>query len=103
VSAPERQVCTLLLLDDADDVAVAVRDLGPGPHRVCDGRVVTLPAAVPLGHKAAVRPLPAGADVVRARMVIGATTQAVAAGEHVHTHNLASKYLPTFSHRGGEA
>lgn len=103
MSAGERRTYALLLLDDADDVAVAVRDLPPGPQRVSDGRVLTLREPVALGHKAAVRPLPAGAAVLRARMSIGATTRDVAAGEHVHTHNLASTYLPTFSHRGGEA
>ena len=63
MSAGERRTYALLLLDDADDVAVAVRDLPPGPQRVSDGRVLTLREPVALGHKAAVRPLPAGAAV----------------------------------------
>ena len=61
-----------LLLHPDDDVAVAVADL-PG---------------VPRGHKVAVRDLPVGAVVRKYGQVIGAATAPIAAGEHVHTHNL---------------
>jgi altronate dehydratase small subunit len=43
-----------------------------------------------------------GERVARAGMSIGSATTAVLAGEWVHTHNLASDYLATFAHRGGE-
>jgi altronate hydrolase len=61
-----------LLLRPEDDVAVAVREL-PG---------------VPRGHKVAVRALAAGAKVRKYGQVIGVATAPIAAGEHVHTHNL---------------
>src|SRR5256885_4726473 len=61
-----------LLLDPGDDVAVALRDL-PG---------------VPRGHKVAVRDLAEGAVVRKYGQIIGVTTAPVAAGSHVHTHNL---------------
>jgi altronate hydrolase len=61
-----------LLLHPDDDVAVALRELG----------------AVPRGHKVAVRDLAAGAPVRKYGQVIGAATVPIAAGEHVHTHNL---------------
>jgi altronate hydrolase len=61
-----------LLLHPDDDVAVAVAEL-PG---------------VPRGHKVAVRALPAGTAVRKYGQVIGVTTAPIAAGEHVHTHNL---------------
>jgi hypothetical protein len=35
-------------------------------------------------------------------MPIGSTTSAVRAGEWMHTHNLASDYIATYAHRGGE-
>jgi altronate hydrolase len=61
-----------LLLHPDDDVAVALRDL-PG---------------VPRGHKMAVRDLAEGAVVRKYGQVIGVATAPVAAGSHVHTHNL---------------
>ena len=66
-----------LLLHPDDDVAVAVAPL-PG---------------VPRGHKLAVRDLPAGTAVRKYGQVIGMTTAPIAAGEHVHTHNLAMAEL----------
>jgi altronate hydrolase len=61
-----------LLLHPGDDVAVALRDL-PG---------------VPRGHKTAVRDLAPGAPIRKYGQVIGLATAPIAAGEHVHTHNL---------------
>ncbi len=91
----------LLVLDPVDDVAVAVRDLEPGRHRVSDGTDLAVTERVLLGHKVARRTLAAGARVRRCGVPIGSTTDAVEAGAWVHTHNLASDYLPTFARRGG--
>ena len=93
----------LLVLAVGDDVAVAVRDLTPGPHRTSDGRTLELAGPVALGHKVAVRDVAPGEHVVRFGMSIGSATTAVVAGAWVHTHNLQSDYIATFAHRGGEA
>jgi len=61
-----------LLLHPDDDVAVALREL-PG---------------VPRGHKAAVRAIAAGAPIRKYGQIIGVATAPIAAGDHVHTHNL---------------
>jgi hypothetical protein len=39
--------------------------------------------------------------VLRYGAVIGHVTRDVAKGEHLHTHNLASDYLPTYTHDAG--
>ncbi len=60
--------------------------------------------AIPRGHKVAVVDLPAGAPVVKYGFVIGITTAAVKAGEHVHTHNVrvpVDAELKTGSAHGG--
>ena len=57
------------------------------------------------GHKYARRPIAAGEAVVKYGMPIGHATRAIAAGEHVHVHNLATnlgdvleyRYEPDFS------
>jgi altronate dehydratase small subunit len=73
---------------------VALRDLAAGEAvRVRAGEAVetvTLRDAIPLGHKLARRDLVAGATVRKYGAPIGATTAAVAAGVHVHVHNMAS-------------
>lgn len=61
-----------LLLQPGDDVAVALRDL-PG---------------VPRGHKMAVHDLASGAPIRKYGQLIGVATAPIAAGSHVHTHNL---------------
>lgn len=91
----------LLLLAEGDDVLIAVRDLEPGAHRASTGSTVVVGEAVALGHKVAVRDIAAGERITRCRMPIGSATAPIATGAWVHTHNLASDYLPTFAHRGG--
>jgi altronate dehydratase small subunit len=93
---------TLILLAGGDDVLVAARDLAAGVHRTSAGGTAVVREPIPLGHKVAARDLAKGEHVVRAGMSIGSTTAAVQAGEWVHTHNLASDYIATYAHRGGE-
>jgi hypothetical protein len=93
---------TLLLLADADNVLIAACDLQPGAHRTSSGLDVVVTAPVPLGHKVAARAIPAAETVVRCGVPIGSATEDIEAGAWVHTHNLASNYLTTFAHRGGQ-
>jgi altronate dehydratase small subunit len=103
-AAPERIMdrATLILLADGDNVLVAARDLDAGTHRTSTGDTAVVQESVRLGHKVAARDIGKGERVVRAGMPIGSATSAVLAGEWVHTHNLASDYIVTFAHRGGE-
>lgn len=79
----------LLVLRDADDVAVATRDLAAGEEvRLPDGGVVVVRDVVPRGHKVAVRGVEVGAPVHKYGQVIGVAMAAIEPGEHVHTHNL---------------
>jgi altronate dehydratase small subunit len=103
-SCPEPdQAPTLLLLAVGDDVLIATSDLGPGRHRASNMQSIELVEHVPLGHKVAARRLTVGEQVVRYGVPIGSMTADVAAGGWVHTHNLASDYIVTYSHRGGVA
>jgi len=71
-------------LHATDNVIIAVQDLAAGT--VVEG--VTLVDPVPRGHKIAVRPIAAAAAVLRYGQTIGAASCAIAAGSHVHGHNL---------------
>jgi len=50
---------------------------------------------LPMGHKIALRALPEGSPVRKYGEVIGRLTEPVAAGDHVHIHNLASQRAVT--------
>ncbi|MCG2591221.1 altronate dehydratase family protein [Ramlibacter sp. XY19] len=67
-----------------DDVLIARSQLVGGSS--VEG--IAVRGLIPAGHKVAVRDLPAGAPVRRYNQIIGFTSKPVAAGEHVHTHNL---------------
>jgi altronate hydrolase len=74
-----------------DNVVIARRQLVSGTRLAGEGggEGVTVSGLVPPGHKVATRAIAAGEAVRRYGQVIGAATQAIAAGQHVHTHNLA--------------
>ncbi len=78
-----------------DDVAIAVRDTGPGPASAAyldsaDRFEIVARDAIPLGHKIALRDLAGHAEVLEYGTAIGRTRMPVAAGQLVHTHNLRS-------------
>jgi altronate hydrolase len=77
-----------ITLKDGDDVAVTTRELLAGTRVLICGQVLALPGDVPRGHKIAVRDLAAGAAVHKYGQSIGCASAAIAAGDHVHTHNL---------------
>jgi arabinonate dehydratase len=71
----------------ADNVVIARRQLLGGTPIHDEG--LTVAGLVPPGHKVATCDIAAGAAVRRYNQIIGTATQAIAAGQHVHTHNLA--------------
>jgi altronate hydrolase len=48
---------------------------------------------VPSGHKVALEPIAAGGSIVKCAVPVGISRRAIAAGEHVHIHNVASRYI----------
>ena len=77
-----------LLLDPRDDVAVALRALEAGESLEVDGRTIALKADIPFGHKLAIRHIAAGETVRKFGWPIGRARSEIAAGEHVHVHNV---------------
>ena len=79
----------VLQLDPGDNVAVSLGDLGAGQTITPSGaEPVTAAVEITRGHKIAIRPIEAGAPVIKYGQAIGQALTAVAAGDHVHTHNL---------------
>ena len=77
-----------LALDDS--VAVACVPLSAGDIATCDGICVTARQAVDAGHKIAIRDIALGEPVFKYGLPIGHATQAIRAGDWVHSHNLAT-------------
>tara|TARA_R110000868_G_scaffold101630_1_gene279678 strand:- start:30352 stop:31857 length:1506 start_codon:yes stop_codon:yes gene_type:complete len=79
-----------------DDVAMAVSDLpagaAPGP-----GLPVLL-QAIPAGHKFALHAIRSGDDIRKYGAAIGHATHDIAAGEHVHSHNLITNLAGELSY-----
>jgi altronate hydrolase len=69
-----------------DDVVIARQQLVGGTRIESEG--ITVAGLVPPGHKIATRAIREGEPVRRYDQIIGSAKQAIAAGQHVHTHNL---------------
>lgn len=80
------QLPRLLTLSPQDNVAIALDDLAAGD--VVGQDSLTLVQSVARGHKVAIAPIAAGRNVLRYGQIIGQATADIAAGEHVHVHNL---------------
>jgi arabinonate dehydratase len=80
----------VLQLHPGDAVALARRELEPGTELHGAGRHVTVRDTVPHGHKVALSDIAAGEQVLKYGQPIGNATQSIAAGEHIHEHNLRS-------------
>src|SRR5262252_8061009 len=77
-----------IVLKPEDDVAVAKAPLGAGAVFEDGGGQIEAKQDIKPGHKIARRAIRRGDPVRRYGQVIGFATQDIAAGEHVHTHNL---------------
>ena len=81
------QTALTIRLHPNDDVVIARTQL-VGGTQLLDEKV-TISGLVPPGHKVATRAIPKGSPVKRYDQIIGFASRNIAAGEHVHLHNLA--------------
>jgi hypothetical protein len=84
-----------LMLAPGDHVVVALRPLRAGEVITVDAMTLVVERDTAIGHKIAARAIAAGQRILKYRCPIGRATRDIAAGDHVHTHNLASEILPT--------
>ncbi len=83
-------------MSELDNVATALVELTPGMAvraMVSDAESVEVAvrASIPFGHKVALRDIPAGQPVLKYGEMIGRANLNIAAGDHVHVHNVDSQ------------
>lgn len=88
---------SLLLMSPLDNCLIARVALAAGSTVEIEGRPVLLTEDIGLGHKIARVALAPGDKVLRYGAIIGTVTQPIAPGGHIHTHNLESDYIPTYT------
>ena len=91
----------VLLLAPGDNIAVATAELPAGTEREVGGRKVALQSSVDVGHKFAICAIRSGERIFKYGAPIGVASRAIEPGEYVHTHNMASDYLPTYTLEAG--
>jgi altronate hydrolase len=101
MSAPTIPNARTIRLHPADDVVISLDQLVSGTHIVGEG--VAVAGLIPPGHKMAARAIAAGEPVRRYGQIIGFASQAIRAGQHVHTHNLAISDFTRDHAHGAEA
>jgi altronate dehydratase len=79
-----------LWLHKEDNVAMALSDFQKGDAVLIEGATIVFKDPVEYGHKFALKDLRAGEPVVKFAETIGVASRDIAAGEHVHVHNLKS-------------
>ena len=87
VSSPKDPV---IVNSDRDNVATALEPLGVGEAVRAGGAELVIVEPIPRGHKVALRSIRCGEPIIKYGSAIGTATMDVAAGAHVHVHNVAS-------------
>ncbi|WP_193188550.1 UxaA family hydrolase [Nisaea sediminum] len=87
----------LLLLSPEDNVLVLRRGIEAGERFDFGAGEAVADRSLSLGHKVARRDIAAGEPILKYGAVIGVATEPIAAGGHVHVHNVRSNYTPTYS------
>ena len=84
----------VLKIDPKDNVATCLAAFDEGAQvAIADGSAqlsVRLRSTIPFGHKFALIDIASGDPVLKYGVVVGRATKAIAAGEHVHLHNIES-------------
>ncbi|MDR5829266.1 UxaA family hydrolase [Caballeronia sp. LP006] len=93
----------LILLSKEDNCLIAAARLIAGETLQIEGEPVKLETTIELAHKIARRALKKDDKVLRYGAIIGHVSKDVPRGAHLHTHNLESDYISTYTHDAGHA
>jgi formate-dependent phosphoribosylglycinamide formyltransferase (GAR transformylase) len=80
-----------IVISAEDNVATALEALEVGQTIQAGDATVQVAEMIPRGHKVALLAIRAGAVIVKYGSPIGHASSDIAAGAHVHTHNVSSE------------
>lgn len=78
----------ILILHASDNVAIALAPLEEGKTIELEGASVVLSQNIDVMHKVAVKPIAKGESILKYGQPIGVAAVDIAAGQHVHAHNI---------------
>ncbi|MDB5807509.1 MAG: hydrolase [Betaproteobacteria bacterium] len=87
----------VILLAPEDNCVAVAATLAAGTRLLIDGAMVLIERDIGIGHKLARRDIAPGEKILKYGAIIGSATRPIARGAHIHLHNLASDYLPTYT------
>lgn len=82
-----------IVLNSSDNVATLIDPGAAGDRLTIQGAAqpeTILQSDIPYGHKCATRPIGEGEHICKYGEIVGQATCPIAAGEHVHVHNVDS-------------
>jgi altronate dehydratase len=100
--ASAQEITGVVLLGPDDNVVVTREDTIAGGLVEIDGKTWPCEGVIPLGHKLARRDIKKGEKILKYGAPIGSATRDIAAGSHVHVHNVKSDYLHSHTTRPDE-
>jgi altronate hydrolase len=86
-----------------DNCIVALQTLSQGLQIEVAGKTVSLQSNIQAGHKVSIVAIEKGAAVIKYGWPIGVATQHIAAGVHVHDHNLRCEHVIDFTNLATDA
>ena len=85
--------CSAICLAKGDNVAVVTSDVRSGVDVHVDDRRVAVQGPIPFGHKIALVRIDKDDKIIKFGVAVGRAKTVIAAGEHVHVHNVESDYI----------
>ena len=85
----------VLILDVRDNIAVCLADLKAGDVIEQDDISITAIDSIPRGHKIASKAIAKDGGIIKYGERMGHAIAPIAAGEHVHVHNILGDRLST--------
>ena len=90
----------LILLNASDNVLVTTTTILSGEELQIEGQIVLFSNNVEVGHKVARTNIAQFTKIIKYGAPIGSSVTAITLGEHVHTHNMKSDYIPSHTRVG---
>ena len=90
-----------LVLDSIDNVCILLSDVSKNESVILNGDkgAIMVTEVIEFGHKAALKPIENGEEIIKYGQIIGVATRQINSGEWVHLHNMKSVVDPDFSKR----